>query len=456
MAMETGTPDDTIVAVASAPGMGALAVVRLSGLRAHDIAACVVRDGLEKARRAVRRKLVDAFDSPVDDGIVIRYDAPRSYTGEDSVEIVCHGGAVTPARVMAALVSAGARPAVPGEFTRRAVLNGKLDVLQAEAVNDLIRAESSAGAALALEQLDGALSRRLDALRQQILDLEALIAYEIDFPEEDDGPVDAGRVTAATDAVIGAITRLIETAPRGELVRTGALVVIAGAPNVGKSSLFNAVLGRRRALVTDIPGTTRDALEAVVDATPIPLRLVDTAGLRETMDVVEQLGVGMAREYLERAQLVLACGDSSAAVRQAMDAVGRLSEAPVLAVRTKADLDVVRTDADDAPVGTLRVSAQTGEGIDALIQRASRLVLDSTGPATEEMPVVAHARYRKALEDARSELRHFTEARAGGAVPAPVSAVHLRESARHLEGLIGAIDVEDVLERLFSTFCVGK
>lgn len=454
--MATGTSSDTIVAVASAPGIGALAVVRLSGPRSHEIAERVVDGSLDGPRLAAYRKLIDASGDRIDEGIVIRYDAPRSYTGEDSVEIICHGGTVTPARIMAALVSMGARPAGPGEFTRRAVLNGKLDILQAEAVNDLIRAESSAGATLALEQMDGALSRRLQTLRERILELEALIAYEIDFPEEDDGPVAATRVTDATQSVVEAMGTLIATTPRGELIRAGALVVIAGAPNVGKSSLFNAILGRSRALVTEIPGTTRDALEAVVDAMPVPLRLVDTAGLRETTDLVEQLGVGVTKEYLERAELILACGDSAAAVRQAVAAVTHLSTAPLLAVRTKSDLGNGHELGDEVPSDVLWVSAVTGRGVDALIRRASRVIADRTAPIAEDTPVVAHARYRRVLEEALTEMTAFAKAREAGDVPATVCAVHLRESARLLETLIGVVDVEDVLERLFGTFCVGK
>ncbi|MDE3151822.1 MAG: tRNA uridine-5-carboxymethylaminomethyl(34) synthesis GTPase MnmE, partial [Gemmatimonadota bacterium] len=182
--------DDTIVATATAAGAGALALVRLSGAGAHRIAATLVRGALPPARRAALRRLEDGDGSALDEAVVITYDAPRSYSGEDSVEFICHGGWVTPTRIVRALVSAGARPAAPGEFTRRAVLNGKLDLVQAEAVNDLIRAESSAGADAALRQLDGGLSRRIRALRDAILDLEALVAYEIDFPEEDDGPID--------------------------------------------------------------------------------------------------------------------------------------------------------------------------------------------------------------------------------------------------------------------------
>lgn len=434
--------------------MGALAVLRLSGSGAHRVAERVLSGKLGPERHAVLRGLHDRAGVRLDDGIVIRYDAPRSYTGEDSVEIICHGGRVTPARVVAAMVEAGARPADPGEFTRRAVLNGKLDVLQAEAVNDLIRAESGAGAALALDQLDGGLSRRLEALRDRILDLEALTAYEIDFPEEDDGPVEAKRIEAATREAIAAVRQLLATAPKGELIRHGALVVIAGAPNVGKSSLFNAILGRRRALVADIPGTTRDALEAVVDTSPVPLRLVDTAGLRETTDLVEQMGVSVAREYLERAHAVLACGDSDEAVRLAIEATRTLTTAPIVGVRTKSDLPSEERSGSGADV--FRVSAVTGEGIETLIATVSQSVADGNGGGDEDTPIVAHARYRGVLQETLRELEAYQAARAAQAVPATVSAVHLREGVRALETLIGAVDVDDILARLFSSFCVGK
>ncbi len=446
--------DDTIVAAASAPGTGALAVVRLSGTRAHRIVEQVLGGGLGPERKAVRRTVRDGTSARIDDGIVIRYDAPRSYTGEDCIEIVCHGGRVTPARVVAALVEAGARPAEPGEFTRRAVLNGKMDILQAEAVNDLIRAESSAGATLALDQLDGGLSRRLEALRERILDLEALIAYEIDFPEEDDGPVDAERIETATREAIETVQQLLATAPRGELIRQGALVVIAGAPNAGKSSLFNAVLGRRRALVTDVPGTTRDALEAVVDTQPVPLRLVDTAGLRQTTDVVEQLGVSVAREYLERAHAVLACGESVDALRETIETVRSLTENPIIEVRTKADLHPDRR--PDSTGGPFWVSATTGEGVEAVIRAVSQAVADRYEGGEDETPIVTHARYRRVLQDAQRELREFQSVRTASTVPATISGVHLREAVRTLETLIGAVDVEDVLERVFGSFCVGK
>src|SRR6476620_3576435 len=264
---------DTIVAPATAPGRGALSIVRLSGPQAHTIGRAAIDRFPDDARVAVLCVVRDQDGAEVDQSVVIRYNAPSSFTGEDAVEIMTHGGLVVPATVVAALIARGARLAQPGEFTRRAVLNGKLDILQAEATGDLVSASSRAAQGAALRQLDGGLSRRVLALRDQMIGLEALIAYDIDFPEEDDGPVPAGRIQGATDELIDALERLLATARAGELVREGALVVLAGAPNVGKSSLFNALLGQNRAIVTEIPGTTRDAIEAVIHTPSLPLRL---------------------------------------------------------------------------------------------------------------------------------------------------------------------------------------
>lgn len=441
---------ETIVATASAPGMGALAVVRVSGPDAHDLVVRLMEAPLPAPRVAAVRLLHAKSGDRLDEAIVIVYQAPRSYTGENAVEIICHGGWVTPPRITNALVELGARPALPGEFTRRAVLNGRLDLLQAEAVNDLIRAESTAGAKLALDQLDGGLSQRILRLREEILDLEALVAYEIDFPEEDDGPIDGARITAAVTAITGSIDGLIRTAPGGELVRQGAVVAIVGPPNVGKSSLFNALLGRRRALVTDTPGTTRDALEALVDVVPMPLRLVDTAGLRESDDQVERLGVAVSREYLERAAAVLACGDSVETLAAAMDEARGAAQGPVIPVRTKGDLP------GPAIGDAIVVSAVSGNGLEALLRHVSTLVAERVALPTPDSPVVTHARYRQVLARAREELVAFGEARDVAGVPASVSAVHLREGVRILEELVGGVDVEEILGRVFGSFCVGK
>ena len=450
--MSTLRGDEAIVAIATPPGRGALAIIRMSGARANDIGQKHIRPWPAEARHATLARIYDEHGQLLDEAVVVRYEAPSSFTGEDAVEITSHGGAMAPAAIAAALVAGGARPAEPGEFTRRAVLNGKLDLIQAEAVGDLVDASTRAAQRAALSQLDGGLSRRIGALREAILGLEALAAYDIDFPEEDDGPIPAERILRATTETIADITQLLRTAPVGELVREGAVVVIAGPPNVGKSSLFNALLGRRRAIVTEVPGTTRDALEAVSEADGWPIRLIDTAGLRETDERVERLGIEVSREYVEKADVVLVCGDSRASLQQATDAVSQITRAPIVATRTKADLAE-----DGRPQNAaVYVSAQTGSGLTDLVHAIAAALQEAKGTLTLDAPIVTRARHRYALEHAREELRQFEHAFAGKHVPAVVAAVHLREATRHLEELIGVVDVEDVLSRLFSAFCVGK
>lgn len=453
--MSRDKSDDTIVAIATAPGRGALAIVRMSGPRALEIGERLVRPWPPEARHATLGRVSDSRGELLDEGIVVFYRAPASFTGEDAVEITTHGGPIAPASIAAALVAEGARPAEPGEFTRRAVLNGKLDLLQAEAVGDLVDASTRPAQRVALTQLDGGLSRRIAGLREQILELEALAAYDIDFPEEDDGPIPADRILASAQRVIGQLDQLLATAPVGELVREGAVVVIAGAPNVGKSSLFNALLGRRRAIVTDVPGTTRDALEAVTEAGGWPIRLIDTAGLRDTKELIEQLGIEVSREYLERADVVLVCGESEASLREGSRAVGLVSRAPIVKTRTKADL-LPKSERSRTSDGEVFVSAESGEGLSALASAIAKAIESVNGALALDAPLVTRERHRFALERARHELRQFHDAFASRAIPAVVAAVHLHEATRELEELIGAIDVEDVLDRLFSSFCVGK
>jgi tRNA modification GTPase len=413
----------------------------------------LVRPWPKDARVATLARIHDASGEVLDEAIVVIYSAPASFTGEDAVEITCHGGPITPASVAAAFVAAGARPAEPGEFTRRAVLNGKLDLLQAEAIGDLTDASTRAAHRVALAQLDGGLSRRIQTLRDHILAVEALAAYDIDFPEEDDGPVAPTRITDAAKRVIGELDALLATAPMGEIVREGAVVVIAGPPNVGKSSLFNALLGRRRAIVTDIPGTTRDALEAMTEADGWPVRLIDTAGLRDATETVEKLGIEVSRQYLEDADVVLACGDDEASMAETLRTVASLSDAPVISVRTKADL--LKGGQQDAGSG-LAVSAETGVGLAALATRIAGCIGARAGALQLDAPLLTRERQRVAIARARGELAEFVSAFEKGEAPAVVAAVHLRDATRELEELIGAVDVEDVLTRLFSTFCVGK
>jgi len=462
--------DDTIAAIATAPGRGAVALIRISGPRAFDVANALGAPERALARAATRCVLRDVESGDVlDDLLVTRFVSPHSFTGEDVVEMSTHGGRVVPNAVLAACLRAGARQALPGEFTRRALLNGRIDLLQAEAIADLVDARTSAMQKQALAQLDGGLSRRLNALRSDIIALEVLLAYDIDFPEEDDGPIAPARIVGALAKLMEQLEGLLATAPRAALVRDGALVVIAGPPNAGKSSLFNALLGEARALVTEIPGTTRDAIEALLDTPGMPLRLVDTAGLRTTDDVVERLGIEVSEKYLGHAQLVLACAEDAAGLITTVARVRPLVSAPVMAVLTKADrrgnllgdlaLAGAGVGTDVAPV--IAVSAESGAGLSSLltsiVARLTATAADGEGGANaNDAVVLTRERHRMGLAQALTEVREFQQAWIEGEVPATIAAVHLRAAAHVLDELVGAISVDDVLDKLFRDFCVGK
>jgi tRNA modification GTPase len=444
---------DVIAAIATPPGRSAIAVVRVSGDGAHEVAARVVESlRSHRERGATRSPIVHPTTNEViDDALCVAFRAPRSYTGEDLVEISTHGGLLVPAETLGALVAAGARVAAPGEFTRRAVLNGKMDLLQAEAVGDLVDATAPAQRRAALGQLDRGLSLRVEDLRRQVLELEALVSYEIDFPEEDSGPVPPERIEGAVGALRQAFGALSRTAAEGERLREGALAVVAGRPNVGKSSLFNALVGRDRAIVTEIPGTTRDAIEAPVACDGFPFRLVDTAGLRSSGDRVERLGVEVSHRYLSGADVVIFCVECGRELDRNEEEFLESLRDRALVVQTKADL---------APSGAgsrigLRVSAVSGEGLPELRAELARFAFAGLSGSGDVEPLVTRERHRAALETALEETSAFHDARASG-LEGAVAAVHLRSAVRALEDIIGVVTSEDVLEQVFASFCVGK
>lgn len=439
-------PEDTIVARATAPGVAALAVIRLSGPAAFPVAATLAtRFDPSRVREAQLLTLRDG-DGVMDHAIVTAFPAPRSFTGEDVVECSCHGGAFTAARVLAACLVAGAREAYPGEFTRRAVWHGKLDLLQAEATGDLLMATAPAQATQALSQLDGNLSRRIGELRESVLHAEALLAYAIDFPEEDDGPLPVGQVAAALTSIRPQLEALLATAHDGELVRNGALVVLAGGPNAGKSSLFNALLGRDRAMVTEIPGTTRDAITADTTIGGLPVRLVDTAGIRDGGDRLEAMGMEHSKRWLAEADLIVVCHAPDSLISEPLFT----SVSPQLVVATKLDLG------NPHHPRHLGVSAVTGEGLDALSGRIAKTVF--SGLAHDNLaasePLLTRVRHREAVAAGLVQLQ-AAELEVARGEPVLVAAA-LRGAAESLERLIGASDSEAILDRLFAGFCVGK
>lgn len=442
---------DTIAAIATAAGRSAIAVVRMSGPDAERIGRKVLTPYPTTARTLTRCAVHPAEDRTqiIDHALAVVFAAPASYTGETVIEVHTHGGTFVPRAVLDALVGAGARPALAGEFTERAVLNGKLDLVRAETIGELIDARTGMAHRSAVLALSGTLTRAYAALRDEALALDALIAFDIDFPEEDHGPVSRTQVEVAAQALAGRLQALIDSAPAATLGREGALVVLAGPPNAGKSTLLNALVGESRAIVSDEPGTTRDAIEVMLDGDPWPMRLVDTAGLRTSNDVVERLGIEVSERYLRSADIVILCAESDVEVDEALARVREETDATILRVRTKIDLDGRAAD-------TNGVSALTGAGLGDLRRQIMAAITERAGTSAELPALAISARQRAALGVARAEVGAFLSAWRERSLPAPVAAAHLRGATNALDHLIGAIDADEVLAQVFATFCVGK
>jgi tRNA modification GTPase len=444
--------EDTIVALATPAGRGALAVIRISGDEALVIGRRILNPWPGESRRATVSSVHDPVTRDrIDQVVVTTFEGPRSYTGEDVVELSGHGGFVAPEAVLTAVIRAGARVARPGEFTQRALLHGKLDLLQAEAIADLVDARTDAMRRTALSQLEGGLSLALTEIRRLLLELEALLAYQIDFPEEDDGPVPNERLAQTCADIERRLGVLLGTSNLGQLIRVGAAVVIAGAPNVGKSSLFNALLGERRAIVTEVPGTTRDALEASIESGTTPLRIIDTAGLRADAESIERLGIEMSFERIAEAHIVLACGDTTERIDAAVAQLTGRTQATILRVQTKADHGTPWITGVDA-----RVSARDRLGLQELVDAVAQTIERQFGSVASGTPTLTRARHQLALQQALDEIRCFRDLLREGTVPASVAAVHVRSAVHALDELIGRVDVEDILSAVFAEFCIGK
>ena len=424
---------DTIAAIATPAGRGGIGIVRLSGSKVPAIAAKLL-GRLPGPRKAVFGKFLD-----IDEGIAVYYPAPHSYTGEPVLELQGHGGPVVMQALLGACLDAGARIAEPGEFTRRAFLEGKLDLAQAEAVADLIDAASREAARSALRSLGGEFSAAVGDLVAGLVELRALVEAALDFPEEEVEGVhreDAARRLAAVQA---ALDEVLKRSRQGSLLRSGIQVVLAGRPNVGKSSLLNRLAGEERAIVTAIPGTTRDALREPIQIEGVPLIVIDTAGLRESQDELERLGVERTRREVERADLVLEILDAS----QENSRIEVASEH--VAVYNKIDLKPGFV----PPAGAVAVSAKTGEGLD----RLRKAILGAAGwSSTGESTFLARERHLRALDAARGHL----ETAAQELARAELFAEELRLAQVALGGITGEVTADDLLGEIFARFCIGK
>lgn len=433
---------DTIFALATPPGRGAIAILRLSG-PGTDAALTALGAGGLKARYAALRALIHDGRS-IDQALVLRFPAPNSYTGEDCAELHLHGGRAVVEGASEALVALGLRPADPGEFTRRAFENGRMDLAQAEAVADLIDAETAAQASQALGQLDGALSQTYAGFRRDLLTALALVEAEIDFPDEEVPDNLARSAGPVLDRLIADLKAALADARRGERVREGYRIVLIGETNAGKSSLFNALVAREAAIVTPIAGTTRDVLDADLIIGGYAVTLSDTAGLRDSTDPVEAEGVRRARARAEAADLRLWVRGPDDAEG---DAAGFARPGDLL-VRTKADLGAAPS---VAGYETLSISTATGRGLADLHDWiAARLARDLYGA---DFPAVTRERHRRRLAEA---LVAAEAGRAALEVAAEMAGDDLRRAADALARVTGAIGVEDILGEVFSTFCIGK
>jgi len=445
---------DTIAAISTANGRGAIAVLRVSGPAAFTIVRQVVLRWPESPRSAVLTTLRNPIDNhAVDQVLVTRFDAPRSYTGEAMVEISTHGGIAVPPAALRALLLAGARQARPGEFTQRALLAGKLDLPQAEGIVELIDARTEAHRRIALQHADGSLSQSLSDLRQQMLNVEALLAYDVDFPTEDDGPLPRSAVQQAAAGVLALLEKLLSTVDAGQIAQHGATIVIAGVPNAGKSSLFNALAGEQRAIVTEHPGTTRDAIEVVLDDELVPLRVIDTAGLRDTNDATERLGIEVSFRHLATATVVLVCGEEDEDISET---VRRVQEAGTIGALVRVRTKVDRPSRNQPRVGEIAVSAVERTGLRELLEEIRRVIRTRIGDIEPLTPVITRTRHRVALEQALVEMRAFQNAWHNDVLPSVVAAIHVRSAIHAMNELIGQIDTEAILGAVFARFCIGK
>lgn len=461
---------DTIAAIATPLGQGGIGIVRISGPQAGALARRLFRPSSHTFRDFRPRVLhygtvTDAQGEPLDHVLAVFMPGPHTFTGEDVAEFHCHGGPAIVAAVLEAALACGARSADAGEFTKRAFLNGRMDLTQAEAVAEMIAAPVKGGIRLARAKLDGELGKRIAALRQQLEMVRMKLCVAVDFPEEDVECLSPQEFLDDVEQVRHALQSLLRNYDRARCWREGVLVVLAGQVNAGKSSLMNALLGRTRAIVTDIPGTTRDFLEEQLSFDGLPVRLVDTAGLRESGDIVEQEGVRISRDLAAQADLVLLVVDArlgpGLAEKELVAAVGAER---VLLVLNKCDLlnaPEANEGAGEAAVSlpgcaSVRVSAREGRGLDALVEAARAHILKRMGGGEPVAGDVApNLRQSRALRDAEEELSALREDIVNG-VPYDILGVRLETACAMLSEITGETTPDDILNSIFSSFCIGK
>ena len=462
-------PDDTIAAVSTPPGEGGIGIVRLSGKEAISIVDRIFVSPAGKLPSGVRsHSVIYGFikdpdtSEKIDEVIVTVMRAPRTYTREDVVEINCHGGMLPLRRILGSVISQGSRPAEPGEFTRRAFLNGRVDLSQAEAVIDVIKARTEQAERMAIQQLEGRLSAEITALRDSVAESCALVEAYIDFPEEEvELPDSAGFISSMQD-ILDRLSALSRSFEEGRLFREGAAMAIVGKPNVGKSSLLNTLLKKDRAIVTDLPGTTRDIIEEGLNIDGIPVRIMDTAGIREAHDLVEAEGIRRSLAAIEGADIILAVYDASRVLDRAdRQIIGKVNNKKTISVINKWDISNGDFDAEDNGLNiypTVKISALRGEGIDVLKDTIVAALLSNKAMPGQDSAadiLITNVRHKQLVDGAFASLWQARGTFEKGE-PLEVTALFLREALNSLGEIIGVVTTDDILNKIFSEFCIGK
>ncbi len=439
---------ETIAAVATPPGEGGIAVIRISGDKAVDIGEKIYSGPLRSYQSHTLHfgKITD-----IDEVLITVMKAPRSYTGEDTVEIHCHGGSFITRKVLQAVIDAGARPALPGEFTFKAYMNGKLDLAQAEAVQTLIGAKNELALHAAENQLQGRLSKKIAAFQKDLTEIAAILEAWVDFPEEGLEFASFEEVIGSLQSTLNAMQKLTETFHDGKLLHEGMTLCLSGAPNVGKSSLMNGLLGKDKAIVTDIPGTTRDLLEADLRIGGLHFKLLDTAGIRCTDEVIEKEGIRRSQQALQEADLVIIVLDAARGLEDIdRDLLQRAPSHKTIVVWNKIDLPSTH----DRPQEAIPLSAKQGKGLNELTLAIQQKIW-RTGPPSKEEVMITNLRHKQALDQAILSIQQVIFG-LQNKVSAEFVAADMRRALRELSAIIGTDITEDILTAIFSKFCVGK
>ncbi|MBF0554162.1 MAG: tRNA uridine-5-carboxymethylaminomethyl(34) synthesis GTPase MnmE [Nitrospirae bacterium] len=469
--------DDTIAGISTPPGVGGIGIIRISGRDALNIAERIFYSPKEKKIASMPSFTMaygfiidpESAEKPekVDEALLSVMRAPKSYTAEDVVEINCHGGLFTVSKTLQLALNAGARLAAPGEFTMRAFLNGRIDLAQAEAVLDIINAATHSSGRLALEQLCGGLSSAISPIINELISICAGVEAQIDFPEDDIPPSDKSMLADKINSLTTAIKTLSDSYSFGRFYREGMSTAIVGKPNVGKSSLLNALLKRDRAIVTPLPGTTRDTIEEAININGLPVRIVDTAGIRESHELAEAEGINRSIAAIESAALVIAVFDGSTSFTSDDDEILRATTGKdIIIAINKADKKMVYTNDyvidkyrhatnHNAEVKVVNISALSGSGLDILKETLYRHVMRSSTPEAHEGAIVTNQRHKGALDEAASALINAKKSLRADA-PYEIIAIELRNSLNALGQITGSITTGDILDRIFSDFCIGK